>query len=186
MSLVEIFNLKMDYLKCSSLNLEIKTNDLVVFYGENGSGKSTFIRLILKFIKPHQGFVRYSNLKISYVSEFCFIPPTLKVCEYFEVLESIFKINLDRKYLDFFEIPMHKMIKSLSKGNKQKVCIIASTISNPDLFIFDEPLSGFDDINDKNFKKFIKFLLSNNKTVLISTHKPKLFKDIANKVVQIC
>jgi len=186
MPLISLKDVKMKYLKCLPLTLDIEKNDLIIFYGDNGAGKSTFIKLILKFMKPQQGLIKHEKIKVSYIPEVCFLPSTLSVLEYIDVLQVTFKQHLEKQYLEIFDVPLTETIKKLSKGNRQKVSIITSTISNPDFLIFDEPLSGFDSKNSKLYKKFIKILLKNNKTVLISTHKPSLFKDIATKMVEIC
>jgi len=128
--------------------------------GNNGAGKTTFFSLILDLIKATTGDVKANGLNVaqsedwkqfigSYLDE-SFLIEFLSPWEYLEFIGKLFGWNkndieefLDN-YQDFIDTDMvrsNKLIRSLSKGNKSKVGIIASLIGNPEIIVLDEPFA---------------------------------------------
>ena len=172
-TLVTLKKATMKYLD-KSLDLEIRSNDLILLTGKNGCGKSTFIKLILGFIKPTIGSV-ISNIKsISYLPEILSLPETLKVIEYVELIERIKKVENNDKWLLRLGIPLFKKIGHLSKGNRQKLGLYSTLIGQEPLVVLDEPLSGLDE-RMKWIAVDMIYEKSKTAAVIVSTHEKKLF-----------
>lgn len=162
----------------------IDDNDFVLFEGTNGSGKTTTIKLLLGLIKlgkKDQGEIINSFDKISYIPEHLCLPPYITGEEF--ITDLIRLVGNEVEYLPLFEElqldPLAK-ICSYSKGMRQKLGIIQALVTSKELIVLDEPLSGLD---DSSRAKAVALLgrLKGKKTIIISTHFPKLFKKIPNK-----
>ncbi len=166
-----------------SFNLKIESKDFILISGENGKGKTTLLELILGFKKPDKGFIEKKKLKIGYLPEVMMLPPLIKVSDYLETLARVKKDRLQEDMIHLFNIPLFKYIYQLSKGNQQKLAIITTFIGKPDLVILDEPLSGLDQVSMLVLKDYLKKKKAEGLSIIVSTHKPELFKDLANKVL---
>lgn len=164
-----------------SFNLKIEAKDFILISGENGKGKTTLIELILGFKKPDKGFIDKKKLKIGYLPEVMMLPPLIKVSDYLKTLAKVKKDRLSEDMIHLFNIPLFKYIYQLSKGNQQKLAIITTFIGKPDLVILDEPLSGLDQASMHVLKDYLKKRKAEGLSIIVSTHKPELFKDLANK-----
>lgn len=182
MHLIELKEAKKRYCP-QSFNLIIKPYDFIVVSGENGKGKTTLLELILGFKKPDLGCVEKKKLKIGYLPEIMMLPPLIKVSEYLETLARVKKDAVSEELLHLFDIPLFKYIYQLSKGNQQKLAIISTFIGKPDLIILDEPLTGLDQQSRQVLKTYLKSRKESGLSILISTHEPELFKDLANKTL---
>lgn len=154
--------------------------------GRNGAGKTTFIRVLLGIIEADGGEIlidgknmRNSKLKFGYLPEERGLYLKYKVCEqlsYFAELNGINKKEakeLIKKQLKIFKIEEYynKKIEELSKGNKQKIQLIAAIVHNPDIIVLDEPFSGLDPVNVELFKEVLQNLLKEKKTIIFSSHQ---------------
>ncbi len=161
-----------------SANLTIENNKLYLFVGENGSGKSTTIKLISKVIFNtfHDGTIKNDFKKIIYLPDKRSYPKLLNVRTYLRYyLLNDKKID---KYIEKYHLP-NKKIGGLSKGMLQKVGIIQTILCDGDLYLFDEPTDGLDNDSVKIFKEDILKLLNDNKTIIISTHNKKIYNDLS-------
>ncbi len=161
-------------------DLTINLGDFVLVSGDNGNGKTTLIQLILGFINPDSGTIEAKDLKIGYLPEKAMLPSFVKVLTYLETLARIKKAKLDESLLLDFKLPIFKSIHELSKGNQQKLAIVSTFVGHPDLIILDEPLSGLDAESEKTLKFLIEKKKAQGMSFLISTHKPDIFKHMAN------
>lgn len=166
-------------------DITINKGDLIVISGTNGTGKSTLVKLIVGFIKPDKGIITKKTNKITYLSEHQSLPESLYVKKYLSTIERIRKGSYNKMLLREFKIPYNKKIHELSKGNKQKLSIVSTIVGNNDLYVFDEPLSGLDDKSILVFKALIEKMCKNNKSIVISTHKPNVFKALANLCIEL-
>lgn len=163
------FNAKLDCNRCNFL------------IGPNGTGKSTILKCLINLVK-YQGEIIYNNLngqlKITYAPEKIVLPDYLTIKQF---LFSIAKINkesieisrfLIEEYLQKFNLLEHldKPIIKLSKGTKQKINLIQTLISDYDVYLYDEPLSGLDELSKEIFIKEIQYLRKKAKMIIISTH----------------
>lgn len=177
----------------SKVNLNINKGDSIAIVGKNGKGKSTFLRVISGLTKIEEGNITYSRkLKFNFVPE-NFTKLNITAREYISLIadiEGINKKDLKEKlgYLikEFFlEDMMDTPIKFLSKGTIQKVSVLQSLLTKPDVLLLDEPLSGQDIASQRNFIKMVKSLIRNGVTVLMACHETLLIKELSNRVLEI-
>ena len=160
----------------NDINLHIEKGVYLSVIGENGSCKTTLIKLILGLLKPNQGSIELSTNSIGYVpqrldsfnSQF---PITVK-----EVLKTHKNtLNLD-KTIDISSVLEavnmqsfnNKLLGMLSGGQQQRVLIARALIGNPDLLILDEPSTGVDFMNQQEIYGILKKLNKENKKTIIS------------------
>lgn len=166
--------------------------------GRNGAGKTTFIRVLLGIIEADGGEIlidgkniRNSKLKFGYLPEERGLYLKYKVCEqlsYFAELNGINKKEakeLIKKQLKIFKIEEYynKKIEELSKGNKQKIQLIAAIVHNPDIIVLDEPFSGLDPVNVELFKEVLQNLLKEKKTIIFSSHQMNNVEEFCDYVL---
>lgn len=168
--------------------------------GRNGAGKTTFIRILLGIMEPDSGEIlvdgkkiRNEKLKFGYLPEERGLYLKYKVCDqllYFAELNGMNKKDAKKvikEQLKVFKIEEYynKKIEELSKGNKQKIQLIAAIIHNPDIVVLDEPFSGLDPVNVELFKEVIKNLLREKKTIIFSSHQMNSVEEFCNDVIFI-
>lgn len=163
----------------SDVNFDMDEIDKLMIYGENGTGKSTLLKILANILRPSQGEV-INKLSIAYVpdsSENYFTG--LSALVYFNFLRMNVKINEQEydnqlfdlmKLLNFSEKLLHRKISLLSLGEKKKVMIIGAFLINPDLYLMDEPLSGLDQESAQNFLKLICTKVEKKKKFIIISH----------------
>ena len=173
----------------SDLDLEVQTGELFGFVGHNGAGKTTTLKNIAGLLKPTSGHVTIdgSDLehgktsylrKIGYVPDFFGVYDNLKVLEYMEFFASMYGLTgkesrmrcLELLELAKLENRPDTYVDTLSRGMKQKLCIVRSLIHDPDLLLLDEPASGLDPGARYDLKALLKHLHEEGKTILISSH----------------
>ncbi len=166
--------------------------------GRNGAGKTTLIRIIMQVFAPDSGAVYIdktpisdTNVSFGYLPEERGLYPKKKISSqlmYFAELKGVPRAkataNIDR-LLAKLEISEYKntRLDSLSKGNQQKVQLIAALISDPDIIVLDEPFSGLDPVNAGILKELVKELISEGKLVLFSSHQMNYIEEFCNDIV---
>ncbi|UXV37858.1 ABC transporter ATP-binding protein [Staphylococcus simulans] len=195
-SVLEINNLTKRFGKfeaLSKLNMRVEEGEIFGFIGPNGSGKSTTIKTMLGQLKPSSGSVTLFGKdafkeavaiheRIAYVPGDVNLWSNLTGEEVIEFLLSLQKsVNHERKQMLIrdFELDIHKKCSTYSKGNRQKVALIAALSMEVDLYIFDEPTSGLDPLMERVFQHHVKACRKRGKTVLLSSH-------ILSEVEQLC
>lgn len=152
--------------------------------GRNGAGKTTTIKMILGLIAPDSGEILYdgkqfdrSRVSLGYMPEERGLYLDAKVGEqlaYFARLEGQRNVETQmNEWLERLEISeyKHKKAQELSKGNKQKVQLIATLLHSPEIVILDEPFSGLDPVNTDIFTQIIQEQVNAQKTVIFSSHQ---------------
>lgn len=160
-----------------NINLRLTNNKIHFLIGDNGSGKTTFIRCLLNQTN-YRGKINISSEKIAYAPEKLLLPDYITINDFLISLQNVKrrKANIDfeklQYYLQLFKIDKYQdtYLAKLSKGTKQKVNIIQAFCENADIYIFDEPLSGLDFLSKQSFIKEITKLKRQEKLILISTH----------------
>ena len=167
-----------------SLNLEVREGEIFGFLGPNGAGKSTTIRMLLGQISPHDGTITIfghdaikSRLeihkRIGYLSGDMAMDPQLTGKQY---LQYMARLHGGIKWYKIAELAhrldadLDKKLKSLSRGNRQKIGFISAVMHDPEMLILDEPTSGFDPLIQAEFNKIILDYKAQGKTVFISSH----------------
>ena len=178
------------------LSLDIKKGEIFGFLGPNGAGKSTSINIALDFIRPDRGRVLIRNHPaadpqsrryIGFMPENPHLSEQLSPKELLEFGGMVFNINKKTLYreieliLDKLELLpfIDRPVKTFSKGMKQRMALAMATIHNPEILIFDEPMSGLDPLGRNLVARLILELQERGKTIFFSTH-------ILNDVETLC
>ena len=167
------------------INFTAKSGVANGYLGRNGSGKTTSFRVLLDIFKPDKGEILldgkpldHSKVKIGYLPEERGMYDGVGLVDqlaYFGMLKGMTKKaarDEAKKWLDFFEVEDNKQaLKTLSKGNAQKIQIIQSVMNDPDILVFDEPFSGLDPVNVGKLKEIITEFIKKDKLVIFSSHQ---------------
>jgi ABC-2 type transport system ATP-binding protein len=166
------------------LDLEVATGEVHGFLGPNGSGKSTTIRVLLGLLRPDSGAVRLLagdpwddavalHRRLAYVPGDVTLWPQITGGEAIDLLGRLRGgIDATRRdeLLDRFDLDPRKKARSYSKGNRQKVALVAALASDVELLILDEPTSGLDPLMEAVFQEYIREVRAAGRTVLLSSH----------------
>lgn len=168
----------------TSLDLEIKRGEILGYLGPNGAGKTTTIRAILGLIKPTSGTAEIFGLdsqksKIEAHKFLAYVPgeaalwPSLTGAETLHLLGALHG-KVDKQYQNVlikrFQFDPNKKVRAYSKGNRQKVNLIAALSTRADLLIMDEPTSGLDPLMEQAFRESVMEAKKNGQTVFLSSH----------------
>jgi ABC-2 type transport system ATP-binding protein len=165
-------------------NMEVNTGDVHGFLGPNGAGKSTAIRVLLGLLRADSGNVSLLggdpwddavelHRRLAYVPGDVSLWPELTGGEAIDVLGR-YRGGLNERKRDWlierFDLDPTKKARTYSKGNRQKVAIVAALASDVDLLLMDEPTAGLDPLMEVIFQECIKEERDAGKTVLLSSH----------------
>lgn len=204
--MIEVNNLSKRYgrhLAVSDISFSVARGEIVGFLGPNGAGKTTTIRMLTGYLPPSAGSAKIADFdifrqsiearkRIGYMPENVPLYDDMRVREYLFFRGRIKGLsNSDtRRRVSYvidtcgLEGVRRKMIKTLSKGYRQRVGLADALVHQPDLLILDEPTNGLDPIQIRQIRELIKHLALNH-TVLISTHILSEVEMIANRVIII-
>ena len=177
----------------NGLDLTVTEGEVHGFLGPNGAGKSTTLRILLGLIRATSGTVQVfgqdpwadpvrTHRDIAYVPGDVSLWPNLSGGEVIDLLTGLrggADQSLRRHLVDDFELDARKKIRAYSKGNRQKVALIAALCRPARLYLLDEPSAGLDPIMDAVFRRHIQRVRSDGATVLLSSH-------ILGEVEQLC
>ncbi|WP_338983840.1 ABC transporter ATP-binding protein [Spiroplasma endosymbiont of Othius punctulatus] len=197
-NIIEISNITKNYGNYD-INLLIEKNKIIGIIGANGAGKSTLIKQIMGFITPDVGSIKIDGLdskkdhsevmqNVGYISgdDKLFSGKTAK--SYFRFIRT-FKNNIENEYLsyliNYFSLDVNKKISKMSKGNKQKVSIIAALMTKPKILILDEPTNGLDPLIQNKFNKIIIELKNEGSSIIMCSHNISDVKDFCEKLIVI-
>ena len=167
-----------------NLDLEVRPGEVLGYLGPNGAGKTTTIRLLLGLIAPTSGSATIFGLdtqrkapevhrRLAYVPGDANLWPSLSGAETLRLLGRIHG-RVDRVYCDElvarFEFDPAKSVRTYSKGNRQKLVLIAALMTRADVLILDEPTSGLDPLMEQTFRECIRQAKEAGQTVLLSSH----------------
>jgi ABC-2 type transport system ATP-binding protein len=166
------------------LDLEVAEGEVHGFLGPNGAGKSTTLRILLGLLRANAGTVRLLggdpwrdvvslHRRIAYIPGDVSIWPGLTGGEAIDLLGRL-RGGMDDKrrerLLETFELDPTKRGHAYSKGNRQKVAIVAALSSNAELLILDEPTAGLDPLMEATFREEIRVERAKGRSVLLSSH----------------
>jgi ABC-2 type transport system ATP-binding protein len=166
------------------LDLDVQEGEVLGYLGPNGAGKTTTIRLLLGLIRPTSGTASIFGLdsqaqkaeahkKLAYVPGEANLWPNLTGAETLKLLAEVHGSH-DEKYqkqlIEEFQFDPHKKVRTYSKGNRQKVNLIAALATRADLLIFDEPTSGLDPLMEQAFRKHVLEAKKRGQTIFLSSH----------------
>lgn len=190
-----------DYTAVDDLSLSIPDGKILGLIGQNGAGKTTTFRLILDFLTPNKGEVMWDGHRITekdydiigYLPEERGLYPKVSVQDqlvYFAQLRGKSKKEIEPRideWMEKFQVKGKKTdkVKKLSKGNQQKVQLIATLIHEPKLVILDEPFSGLDPVNAELLKDGIIELKSKGSSVIFSSHNMDNVEKICDSLIML-
>jgi ABC-2 type transport system ATP-binding protein len=177
----------------AGLDLSVLPGEVHGFLGPNGAGKSTTLRILLGLIRPTSGTARVFGIDpwaepvrahrdVAYVPGDVTLWPNLTGGEAIDLLAGLrggADENLHRQLVDEFDFDPRKKARTYSKGNRQKVALIAAFSRPARLYLLDEPSSGLDPVMDAVFRRHVRRVAADGATVLLSSH-------ILAEVEQLC
>jgi len=195
-SCLETINLTKRFGKFTALggiNLRVDEGEAFGYIGPNGSGKTTTIRVLLGILKTTEGQAKVFGMdawkyateihrRVAYVPGDVSLWPNLtggEVVDLFVKLRGRFDKARRDKLLEMFELDPTKKCRAYSKGNRQKVALVAAFASDADIFILDEPTSGLDPLMELVFRECVAEQKSNGKVIFLSSH-------ILSEVERLC
>jgi ABC-2 type transport system ATP-binding protein len=179
-----------------SLSIEVRKGEVLGYLGPNGAGKTTTIRLILGLIKPTSGSVSILGKDASHNAAelhkaIAYVPgetnfwPNLTGAETLRFLANIHgstNTNYEAELIKKFAFDPHKKVRSYSKGNRQKIALIAALATRAELLVFDEPTSGLDPVMAKVFRDEVLAAKANGQTVFLSSHILEEVEELCDRV----
>lgn len=177
----------------NGVNIEVNKGEVFGFIGPNGAGKSTTIRVLLGILKATDGEAKIFgkdawkdaveiHKRIAYVPGDVNLWPNLTGGEVIDLfVELRGKNNKSRReeLIKKFDLDPSKKCGTYSKGNRQKVALIAAFSSDADLYILDEPTSGLDPLMERVFQECVMDAKNEGKSILLSSH-------ILSEVERLC
>lgn len=196
MAVLEIRNLVKKYGTFTALDgigMEVNQGEVYGFIGPNGAGKTTTIRVVLGMLRANSGEVRVFgrdawrdaveiHKRVAYVPGEVNLWPNLTGGEVIDLFVRLGgSSNRDRRdaLIERFALDPSKKCGTYSKGNRQKVALIAAFASDAELFILDEPTSGLDPLMESVFQECVAEVKAQGKSVLLSSH-------ILSEVERLC
>ncbi|MFC9896402.1 ABC transporter ATP-binding protein [Nocardia sp. NPDC127579] len=169
----------------TDLDLEVAQGEVFGFLGPNGAGKSTTIRILLDLIRPTSGTVEVLGVDprkggAELRRRIGYLPGELTI-EGRNTAADLLRFLADQRghavsarrigdLADLLDLDLSKKVGAMSKGNKQKVGIIAAFMHQPDLLILDEPTSGLDPLLQRRFLDLVSTAKADGRTVFMSSH----------------
>ncbi|MFI0433278.1 MAG: ABC transporter ATP-binding protein [Candidatus Nanopelagicales bacterium] len=166
------------------LDLQVRQGEVHAFLGPNGAGKTTTLRVLLGLLRADGGSATVLGCdpwseatqlhrRLAYVPGDVSLWPTLTGGETIDLLGRL-RGNLDPvkrdELLDLFDLDPTKRGRAYSKGNRQKVALVAALAGDAELLLLDEPTSGLDPIKESAFRDCIRAARDQGRTVLLSSH----------------
>lgn len=199
MSFIEIKNLEKSYFNNKALrgiDLQINEGEIVGLFGPNGSGKTTLIKILANLLMRYDGDVLIDGKKpgietkkiVSYLPDVNYLEDKWTVLESVKVFERFyddFDPERAKTLLGKFSINLSSKIKTLSKGNKEKLQVILVLSRRAKLYLFDEPIAGVDPASRDVIFNLIMQNYDKKATVILTTHLISDIEEITDRVIFI-
>src|SRR6476619_7254041 len=177
------------------LDLQVEQGEVFGFLGPNGAGKSTTVRLLLGLLRPTSGRawlagvpasdVERSHRHVGYVPGDVSLWPQLTGAETLELLGNL-SGHVDRAYRDELverlRVDPSLRTRSYSKGNRQKIALVAAFMTRPDVLLLDEPTAGLDPLMEAEFQSVARGAAAAGQTVFLSSHQLDEVEDLCHRV----
>lgn len=184
------------FIALDNLELTVHKGEVVGYLGPNGAGKTTTIRLLLGLIRPTGGSAKIFGMdsqrdikqihkRLAYVPGEAALWPSLTGEETLRLLSKIHG-QVDNEYLKDlikrFQFEPDKKVRTYSKGNRQKINLIAALSTRAELLILDEPTAGLDPIMEQTFRECIAEAKANGQTIFLSSHILEEVESLCDRV----
>ena len=200
--MISIQNVKFGYRShqevLDDFSLDFAKNGIYGLLGKNGTGKSTLLYLMMGLLRPKQGEVRVDGILTSkrlpeVMQDMFIVPeeydlPAIDLRDYVHSLKPFyprFSEELLEKCLEGFEMDPNVNLGSLSLGQKKKVYMCVALATNTRFLLMDEPTNGLDILSKSQFRKVVITGMSEEKTIIISTHQVHDVEHLLDHVVII-
>lgn len=203
-NILEIADLHKDFSSVKALDgvsFNVRRGSVCGLLGPNGAGKTTLLRIVNSILSADSGSVRINGREVSLATTrfFGYMPEERGLYDKMRIEDQIMFFGRLKggdprrlrqvmdEYLELFRLSGDKRrrIRELSKGNQQKVQIIATVVHEPELVILDEPFSGFDPINGAILQELIERLNNRGATVMLSSHNMNAIEEICDEIALI-
>ena len=190
-----------DKVALNNLNLTIESGEIVGLIGHNGAGKSTTIKSLVSILPLTSGTIEVDGVplsqdpltikrKIGYVADSPDLFLRLTANEFWELIAVSYQLTMNQieerltYLLELFDFTSYRydVIESFSHGMRQKVFVIGALLSDPDIWILDEPLTGLDPQAAYDLKKMMREHAEKGKTVLFSTHVLEVAEQLCDRI----
>jgi len=181
-----------------NISFELDKPGVFGLLGTNGAGKTTTIRMLLGIIKKNSGSITWNGKQVERKSvNFGYLPeergvyPKIKVYDqlmYFAKLKGMPEKEAEasiKKWAEVFKVTEYLNVNAekLSKGNQQKIQLVAAIVHNPEMIILDEPFSGLDPVNAEILKNVIIDLVKEGKYIIMSSHQMYSIEEFCSDIL---
>ncbi len=181
------------------VSFEVARGEVFGFLGPNGAGKSTTIRLLLGLYRPNSGRMRVFDLdpardavaihgRVGYVPGELALYPRLTGRQHldrFARARGLRELSYRDKLVERFAAELDSPVRTLSKGNRQKIGLVLAFMHRPDLLVLDEPTSGLDPLLQDVFQTIIRETVADGRTVFLSSHELDEVQRLVDRVAII-
>jgi ABC-2 type transport system ATP-binding protein len=183
----------------AGLDIEVRRGEIYGFIGPNGAGKSTTIRILMDLLRPTSGTVEVFGLspaeggpglrqRMGYLPGELSLGGRVSAGEHLEHLAAL-RGGRGRSAIgplaERFSLDLSRAVRTLSKGNKQKVGVIQAFMHEPELLVLDEPTSGLDPLLQHEFLELLRERAERGATVFMSSHVLREVETVADRVAVI-
>jgi ABC-2 type transport system ATP-binding protein len=167
------------------VGLTVGSGEIFGLLGPNGAGKTTLIRILLDMIRPSDGWAAIlgfdtqgqgveARRHVGYLPSTPSLYARMTAAEMFEFAAAARAVRLDTQYLDAlverFDLDPERPIRTLSRGNQQKVGLVVALMAKPELVILDEPTTGLDPLMQEQVLDVVREVARDGRTVFFSSH----------------
>lgn len=189
-------------LAVNDVSFEINSGELFGLLGPNGSGKSTSLKMLIGILEPTNGEIYINGIKqenenvgikkiVRFVSDNPDLYEKTTGFDYLNFIADIYEVSSSErkerieKYANLFDIldDLNKYICDYSHGMKQKLVLISTFITDPEIIVLDEPMVGLDVKTSYNLKKILREFADNGKIVIFSSHILEVVEKLCDKVI---
>ncbi|MFY9858703.1 MAG: ABC transporter ATP-binding protein [Exiguobacterium chiriqhucha] len=184
-----------DFTAVDDLSFHVPKGEMFGLLGANGAGKTTTFRMILDILKPSAGTITWDGRSVDhrivgYLPEERGLYPKSPVRDQLVFLASLKGMRQAeakravKTWLERLEIPQYETmrVEQLSKGNQQKIQLVAALLHNPELLILDEPFSGLDPVNVEILKREVLALRDAGTTIVFSSHRMEHVEELCQHI----
>lgn len=187
-------------LAVDDLSFEVRSGEIFAMLGPNGAGKSSTIRMLIGLTYPDAGGISFLDSKNNKIKElvsadFGYLPEERGLYQESNILDTLVYMGQLKGmtkpdaiaqadiWLSSFDLQTRKkdQLKTLSKGNQQKVQLISAIIHQPKIVFLDEPFSGLDPVNQEKVIAFLQTLKQQGTTIILSAHQMSLVEKLADR-----
>lgn len=182
-----------------SLTFSVAPGEVLGFLGPNGAGKTTTMRMLLGLIKPTTGLATISGFDVSkrnpkMLAKIGYLPGSMAAYknltghEFLTFIGKIRRKDCTKQFTALaqrLELDLHKHIHDLSKGNQQKIGVVAAFMHEPEVLILDEPTSGLDPLMQRQFEEILGEAMKRGAATLLSSHVMSEVENLSDRVAII-